>query len=249
MSELVSGNNCSDAWLLAVQRILSHDGDCFNVVVEIKDPVSEDMEMRKSLDKFLEEAGKKPIEEVANTIFPSSLYFPSLGRKQLYENYETAWQLIKLFNKWGTYFYRMIHWEDNEQSINQLECTIEKLLETHSGIPRYKSTYEVSVYQPQNDRFIRMGAPCLSHLSFKLEKGVLFLTVVYRNHFYIERAYGNFIGLGRLIEFIARESKISVGQLTCISTHAELGNVSKSSALSLVSSCAKCLRIDSDQNI
>ena len=75
----------------------------------------------------------------------------------------------------------------------------------------------------------------------------LFLTVLYRNHFYIERAYGNFIGLGRLMEFMARESKISVGQLTCISTHAELGNVSKSSVGSLVSSCSECLKIDTDQ--
>jgi len=244
MGKLVSGNNCSDAWLLATDHILCCGGDCFNVVVEIENPASENLETRKLLDTFLETKGKKPIEEVANTIFPSSLYFPSSGRNQLYENYEAAWPLIKLFNNiWGTYFYRMIHWEDRGRSINQLECTIEKLLETQSGMPRYKSTYEVSVYRPQNDRFIRRGAPCLSHLSFKLENGALFLTVVYRNHFYIERAYGNFIGLGRLIDFVAKESKLSVGKLTCVSTHAELG-FSKSSVMSLMNSCANYLHID-----
>jgi thymidylate synthase len=247
VSKLVSGDNCNDAWLSAVKHILDCGGDCFNVVVEIKDPVSEDIEMRRLLDSFLQTAGKKPIDEVANTIFPSSLYFPSLGRKQLYENYEIAWPLIKLFNRWGTYFYRMIHWGEGEKPINQLENTLRKLRDTISGKPKYRSIYEISIYQPHSDQWIRMGAPCLSHLSFKLENGALFLTVLYRNHFYIERAYGNFIGLGRLMEFMARESKISVGQLTCISTHAELGNVSKSSVGSLVSSCSKCLKIDTDQ--
>jgi len=242
MSKLITGNNCSDAWLSVVEHILHSGRDCFNVVVEIEDPAYECQKIRVLLNKYLELAGKRPIEEVANTIFPISLYFPPLGRKQLYENYESAWPLIKLFNKWGTYFYRMIHWEDNGQSLNQLECTINKLLAALSSGPRYKSTYEVSIYRPENDRFIRIGSPCLSHLSFKLENGRLLLTVVYRNHFYIERAYGNFLGLGRLMEFIANESGIAVGQLTCISTHATLGDgISKRSVESLVSSCYNIL--------
>jgi hypothetical protein len=36
------------------------------------------------------------------------------------------------------------------------------------------------------------------------------------------RGLGNFIGLGRLQEFIASEAEVPVGPLTCISTHAEI---------------------------
>ena len=199
MSKLITGNNCSDAWLLAANHILRCGGDCFNLVVEIEDPTSENIETRKFLDVFLETKGKKPIEEVANTIFPSSLYFPLLGRKQLYENYEIAWPLVRLFpaNKSGTYFYRMIHWSSSEP-LNQLEVTIQKLRNTSQSLTKLRNIYEMSIYRPENDRKNRMGFPCLSHLSFKLYDGRLHLTAVYRNHFYIERAYGNFVGLGKL---------------------------------------------------
>ena len=46
------------------------------------------------------------------------------------------------------------------------------------------------------------------------------ITVMYRNHYYIEKLLGNLIGLGRLMEFAAAEGGITVGELTIISTHA-----------------------------
>lgn len=46
------------------------------------------------------------------------------------------------------------------------------------------------------------------------------LTVMYRNHAYIARGLGNFIGLGRLQKFVADQSGARMGSLTCISTHA-----------------------------
>ena len=45
---------------------------------------------------------------------------------------------------------------------------------------------------------------------------------MYRNHFYIEKLLGNLIGLGQLMKFIADEAGVEVGQLTVISTHAEV---------------------------
>jgi thymidylate synthase len=43
---------------------------------------------------------------------------------------------------------------------------------------------------------------------------------MYRNHYYVEKLLGNLIGLGRLMEFVAREAGLKVGNLTVISTHA-----------------------------
>jgi len=237
MSKLITADTCSTGWIYAVQHLLASGGDCFNLIIEIEKPTLEHAEVRRLLETFLEQSERKPVDEVANTIFPKSLYFPSLGRKHLYSSYEMAWPLIRLFNnRWGTYFYRMIHWEKDESPLNQLEDTIGKLRRTSSGKPKYRSIYEVSIYCPNNDSHISRGGPCLSHLSFKLVDDKLHLTVVYRNHFYIERAYGNFIGLGRLMEFVAKESGISVGRLTCISTHAEL-DAGKQAATKLLKEC------------
>jgi len=237
MGKLITADNCSLGWVSAVEHLLSSKDDCFNLIIEIEKPMMEDFKIRQLLDKFIESSKRIPIDEVANTIFPVSLYSQALGRRLLYENYETAWSSIKLFpqNRWGTYFYRMIHWEEDGTVLNQLENTIGKLKKTLSG-KKYRSFYEVSIYRPKRDGHIPRGSPCLSHLSFKLENDKLHLTAVYRNHYYIQRAYGNLVGLGHLMEFIAKESGISVGRLTCISTHAELDGP-KQVMTELVRSC------------
>ena len=48
------------------------------------------------------------------------------------------------------------------------------------------------------------------------------MTVMYRNHFYIEKLLGNLMGLGRLMAFVAGETGLAMGALTVISTHAEI---------------------------
>ena len=52
--------------------------------------------------------------------------------------------------------------------------------------------------------------------------GVLLLTAVYRNHYYMTKLLGNLIGLGWLQSFVAREAGLAVGSLTVLSTHAVL---------------------------
>lgn len=249
MGKLITARDCSGAWLSSVHHLLEHGGDCFNLIVEIGKPSLEHTGIRKLLDAFLQESGKRPIDEVANTIFPQSLYFTTMGRQPLYENYELAWPLIRLFpiNKSGTYFWRMIHWGRSEPHLNQLEGTIEKLKEAQTWNKAYKSRYEISVYQPEQDARNLMAFPCLSHLSFKLEDGKLHLTALYRNQYYIERAYGNLIGLGRLLNFVAKESNLVAGRLTCISSHAEL-HASKKVIIELLHSCMEARNSRRRQN-
>jgi hypothetical protein len=79
----------------------------------------------------------------------------------------------------------------------------------------------MSIYDPDQDSNRYLNAPCLSHLSFKRHPDLrLSLTAMYRNHFYISRCLGNLIGLGRLQKFVADETGLTVGSLTCVSTHA-----------------------------
>jgi hypothetical protein len=53
--------------------------------------------------------------------------------------------------------------------------------------------------------------------------GRLDLVVVYRNHDYFNKALGNFIALGQLLDFICVESNKEPGQLICHSVHAYFG--------------------------
>jgi len=48
-----------------------------------------------------------------------------------------------------------------------------------------------------------------------LLEGRLHMTAVYRNHQFVRRAYGNYLGLGSLLGFVAREAACEVGELMC----------------------------------
>jgi hypothetical protein len=49
---------------------------------------------------------------------------------------------------------------------------------------------------------------------------VLDLVAVYRNHDFLNKALGNFLGLGRLLNFIALEGGKRPGRVICHSVHA-----------------------------
>jgi thymidylate synthase len=79
----------------------------------------------------------------------------------------------------------------------------------------------MTLYDPTRDAGKVANRQCLSFLSFKLmDANTLGLTAVYRNHAYIARGLGNFIGLSRLQKFVADQSGAKMGSLTCVSTHA-----------------------------
>lgn len=80
-------------------------------------------------------------------------------------------------------------------------------------------------YSALRDSKARMGFPCLSLLSFHLDGPELHLTAHYRNHHFVERAYGNYIGLGRLLAYVARATGVDPGELLVVSGHARLEHV------------------------
>tara|TARA_Y100000589_G_C27147189_1_gene627349 strand:+ start:86 stop:826 length:741 start_codon:yes stop_codon:yes gene_type:complete len=219
-------STCATCWLEAVHSLL--DGEKFNVILDIDDPVNhtpEDHIAISKVDQFLKKYDKYPISTVANTIFPRSIY-RRLGRPGLYQEYLKAFESLTKEKRWGRYFERMIRWEmDSGNILNPLEKIIEKLRHSVTSGPRYKSSYELTLYNPAKDSNLYRGGQCLSFISVKLDSdSKLMLTAMYRNHMYMERCLGNLIGLGWLMDFIAKEVGIEVGSLTVISTHAEIGD-------------------------
>jgi hypothetical protein len=146
------------------------------------------------------------------------------------------------------------HETPNGEVIKPLHNLVEEIRHHVSANRTFKNVYELQVfdplldlstYNPTKDAERVMNRQCLSFLSFKLhpEQGLM-LTVMYRNHYYIARGLGNFIGLSRLQQFIANETGISVGPLTCISTHAEIDRYSWNirEVDELLQDCAKASR-------
>ncbi|WP_156429655.1 hypothetical protein [Burkholderia sp. TSV86] len=231
---------------------------------EILDPL--DLQVFNQVDAVLRKySNGLNVKTVAATIFPVALY-KRHGREGMYREYVNIMKRAAVRNTWGTYAMRMMAWPTGTgKHINQLETTIVKLdRAAHGGHP-YQSAFEVGIVAPDVDAGLCETAdldlsavspvceiatfhaatdgrkisnmPCLSHLSFKLtNREAVDLTAIYRSHHYAARALGNLLGLSQLLGFVAREAKLKVGTLTCISTHAELdlnswGGATKGSTL------------------
>lgn len=202
--------------------------NCYNLIVEIENPISENVAIKKEIDAVLIGA-KKPqqkIETVANTIFPKVLCSYDAPREEFYRRFHAIYPNLRKIRKnmGGTYFGRLVSWkyEDRHHSFNQVENTIYKLIEAKSKPRPIKVRYEMSIYDPSLDKASYIGFPCMSFISLKIRGNFLDMTVLYRNQFFGSKAYGNYLGLGRLLEFISRSSGYEVGKLTCIATHANL---------------------------
>ena len=220
--------DCAAAWREAVRRVDAQPGHAaYNVVIDVEDPTAnadlQDARVRV-VNQFLDRFGKS-VETVANTIFPAGLYY-RYGAPAFFKVFdEMVLPKVRRNNRWsGYYFERMTHVPaPNGKPINQLWGIIENI---RDGKFRALNKFELSVFDPARDiDGSPRGGQCLSFASFKLTPGTnkkLLLTVMYRNHFYIEKLLGNLIGLGRLMAFVGREANVAVGPLTVVSTHAEI---------------------------
>lgn len=223
-----------------------------NLVLEIRNPLNltdVDCAVMAKVDQALAHCNLT-LKTVAGTIFPIAMY-QRYGRPGYYDKYKEMLKRGQVANTWGTYAHRMIERPGRkpDTTINPLEYLVNKL--GHQPQPAngkkvsFVATYELSIadpekdlqpeadsggdvptYNPALDMREWLGLPCLSHLSFKrVPRGAghaVDLIAIYRSHHYCARALGNLLGLAQLLSFVAKESGLQVGTLSCLSTHAEL---------------------------
>lgn len=247
MAMLISEDKLTDAWLADIE-CLHHHGEQLNLVTTIAspDPKHADTRVIASLDDALSRAGKQAVSTVANTIFPEALLRGSSNRQGFYQRYLALLPRMQKQkgNGRGTYFGRLINYPqqldlERAEYINQIERIIQKLeREVRAKGPK-RFIYQAQIFNPGTDASQVMGFPCLSFLSFQLDKRSLCLTAIYRNHFYFQRALGNFIGLARLQQFVADAAGLELGSLTIHACHAVLDVLSIAEATELIRLCRR----------
>ncbi len=218
-------------WLAAAIAVQSRGGEAHNVVIDIADPLGEsatDAAIIREVDAFLRGHHRNTLSGVANTIFPQSLY-DRHGPEAFYGVYRDIVlpRMKQMTRDWGRYFDRLTAWKKIKSGkvelINPLDDLVQFMKGQVASDRTYRNAYEMTIFDPARDAGKVSNRQCLSFLSFKLtHDNRLLLTVMYRNHAYIARGLGNFIGLGRLMAFVSAETGAGMGSLTCISTHAEI---------------------------
>lgn len=223
MSNVIVGGNVSDAWIKASQYLDRVGGQDYNLVVQVSNPTEENMNVRNSVNQFLKTRNFSAVETVSSTIFPKGLWNQRNSREMFYSRFKRLYPEIRKVksNNTGTYFGRLVDWghERPKYKTNQLEEIINKL---RANKTEEKCIYEMSIYDPQLDCKKMMAFPCMSFISLKIRGSSLDMYAVYRNQYFVKKAYGNYLGLGRLLEFIASQAELDLGILTCLATHAEL---------------------------
>lgn len=247
----VTAPDVSLAWLAACDAMLSGPRVAYHMVVRIENPLNEDMAVRDGLERILTARQLQPVTTVANTIFPASIAATSRDHLELSSRYTAMLPTLKRLsskNDRGTYFGRMIAFPGPSGPVNQLDVIItrlrKELAKKGSGTGSLTAAYEAALVDPGSEgadgnleapvagaaqvlvpgsdtRF--PGFPCLSHCSFQLDRqGTLHALAQYRSQRMVERAYGNYLGLGRLLSYIADSAGLTCGVLTVTAGYAEL---------------------------
>jgi thymidylate synthase len=228
VSVYLKATTSADAWSQIMGYLLQQShGKCFHLVTTISDPVTEIRAVTRVVDALASEAGTMSTMENANAIWPHVLARPGLAFETIMQRVkELAVPVIKAANKKhsDSYMERLVAWraKDGGDKVPQLENVINRMRSEFGNAAPKTSAYEIAILSPGLDAGY-MGFPCLCHLSFKLdvEAKKVHLTALYRNHHFVTHGYGNFVGLGRLMKFVAGQVECEVGELMSISTHAD----------------------------
>ena len=252
--KLINAVTLAQAWLDACVHLRNCPGAMdTTVVLNVTEPTlvrPQDDSIAESLDAFLVEHGGFSNHTVAETIFPGYEYVHR-GIDGVYNVYPNViYPKIKDhpdMRHWGAYAYRLLRRQAHDgTTYNPLERCIEKMKDKRPKRAAYEVGlgfgFDLALYDDDSDRNARMGGPCLSHLSFKLINDRIHLTALYRSHYYIQRAYGNLLGLARLQAFVAEQVNVASGPLVCHSTMAVLehgagAHWTKNEVSTLISRC------------
>ena len=213
---LIEESNLSAAWFLVLKWVVDNPGkDITPLLLSLRGGFDESEAVRKILDLDLSAKHLSSIVTISETIFPDSLYkYYKKDRFELYKVYMNNLNRVKKIdsrNRSGTYFERLISFEDK----NQLEIIINSLNAT-GGVRRSK--LQASIFDPRKDHINGpyQGFPCLQHVTFyKSNNNGLVLNSFYAIQYLYKKAYGNWLGLINLGKFVARETGLELHRVNC----------------------------------
>lgn len=136
-------------------------------------------------------------------------------------------------NSRGTYFGRMVSWPGKVAGgPNQLADRIRALRGKQRAGYQRNNTLDMDIAADSQEplRGVQtyaatdrrpLGFPCLTHVDLTLHDGRLHCLAVYRHQYFIEKAYGNLLGLSAMMQFLCQQSGYALGELVVHATMAD----------------------------
>lgn len=235
---IIEETNLSHAWSRAFLHLIDNPGNKVSPLLITltgftNGIANEDQAIRDALDNCLKSNSEQSVHTVANTIFPASYWQRSKDdRNKLFDTYLENFPRIKALaptkNHRGLYFERLIAYGSGPNNGNQLEYIISQ----YKSNPGFrKSMFQASIFDPARDHIsaAQIPFPCLQHVSFIPQENSLTLNAFYATQLLFNKAYGNYLGLCRLGDFMAHEMGLSFERMNCFVGVAKIDNISKNS--------------------
>ena len=237
---LIEDANLSWAWARILLHIQANTGKTISPLIvgirgfDATGKPQEDPALRADLDALLAKADEWDIETVAFTIFPERFWRIAGGdRKELFKLYRGVFPRLQARNRKlngkGLYFERLTMFGEGPCDGNQLEFIIQASTE-RDGVR--DSMLQAAVFDPKRDhtKSAQLGFPCLQHVSFVPTGEGLVMNAFYATQQLFEKAYGNYLGLARLCDFMAKELGMQPVRLNVYIGVAKLEGIAKTDA-------------------
>lgn len=218
---LIRAPTITKAWIEVLEKSVARGAPTYAplvILVESTDLVKNfvDESIHPELNHALVAHGKWKLETSANTIFPYNLWCRCASPEELYSRYLRILPKLKRShpsNYYGTYFSRMIAYPSKSGTINQLA----HLVNAWSSNVRRSSAFQVNIFDPVADHTLQplRGFPCLQHVSFTyLGNGEFATVAIYPSEYIFDRAYGNYLGILRLSQFMGDQLSLRLVRIT-----------------------------------
>ncbi len=239
---IIEGKSVAECWLAILNNIVkTKRSEISPLIIKINvgdGPPIRFSELEMELNGYLKSVGQPCIETTAGTIFPDSLYE---GERSIYDRYESVWEHVRSVskNRRGTYFRRLTAYGDGSgKKVNQLREIIETYNGTESRNPVHRrSALIATIFDPLLDHTHQpqLGFPCLQQVCFIPNRdGELSMNAIYAMQHLSTRAYGNYLGLIRLGQFMAKEMNLKFTHLNCMVSILNIGKMSKKLASEII---------------
>ena len=226
----IRGQTIAECWLKALINIVDgNSSELSPITVTFKansqnSPFQQDLE--QDLNSYLIGENKNKIDTTASTIFPKSLAGSS--QKNIYDRFDLIWPYVKkdTLNRNGHYFRRLVAYnEHNGKPFNQLQHIIETYNGKGSRNPVHRRSALIALtFDPTKDHTSQAmrGFPCLQQVCFVPKDKKLNLNAIYAMQYLCDRAYGNYLGLQNLGNFMADQMGLELNEINCIASVLEL---------------------------
>ena len=222
----IVADSFQQVWTKVVKTLAENDWERRNLMVQVKNPCVFDEGLHQSLEAFCRQVGilghgTSPTQSFRRNS-TAEIRVPNTVQwlQQAEWPYERLQRRYARHGSWGTYFRRMTYYDGGGKPVNQLENVI-RAINTRENVS--KAALTIVIQKPGGETTRPLGGPCLNYLAIQAERNAdttLGLLAVYRNHDFLQKAYGNYWGLCNLLRFLAKETGMVAGPVTCISSHA-----------------------------